>query len=253
MVSFTGQAGQEICPGGSGEVSSFSCSTSIRAKAHCSTWACTPLQTTPPQFLTGTKGRQGCQSRCESEEVCCVLGFRQEELIVNLSVLHIFCISLTACAFFPWPGPEFFSGHSNTVPLPGRGIHVPCTENKLARQDFSFQRPCWFFLYGLCLSLCSLISYFNTGSSVLTTDERQTQSSSLEPCVWMGLTMAIFQAPDSVTPCIDRLHILASSSAISHLSFFTARRWMAANPGDLLSSNLFCVVKCFLYTWIKLI
>lgn len=151
-----------------------------------------------------------------------VLGFRQDELTVILSVLHIFCYFFNSLCLFPMTWTWIFSGQGNTGSLPDSCIHVPHTENNLARSDFLSQRPCWFFLYSLCLSMCSLISYFKIGSSILTRDERQAQSTSLEPCVWVGLTMAIFQAPDSVTPCNDRLHILASRSAISRLSSVTA-------------------------------
>lgn len=245
-MSFTGWAVQEIWLGSSGQVILFSCSTGVQAC--CSAWASTSLQITPPQFLTATKGGQGCQGRCEGGQVCSgSLTSGKTNSLYSLWFSQSCTFSaFSSTVFSPWPGPGFFQG--NTGSLPDSCIHVPHTENKLARQDFPSQRPCWFFLYSLCLSMCSLISYFNTGSSILTTDERQTQSSSLEPCLWMGLAMLIFQPPDSVTPCNDRLHILASSSAISHLSSFTALGWMAANPGDLLSSNLLCVVKFFLYT-----
>jgi len=68
----------------------------------------------------------------------------------------------TASAFCPWPVPAFFSGQGS---LPGSCIHVTSTQNKLVRQDFPSQRPRWFFLYRLCLSVCSVISSFNRDSS----------------------------------------------------------------------------------------
>lgn len=188
MVSFTGWAVQEIWPGSSGQVTSFSCSTPSRVQACCSTWASTPLQTPLPQFLTGTKGRQGCQSTCEGGQLCpgsLTSSSGKLNPLWSCQSCTFSAFSSTACAFPPWPGPGFFQG--NTGSLPDRCIHVPHTENKVARQDFPSQRPWWFFLYSLCLYMCSLISYFNTGSSILSTDERQTQSTSLEPCVCMGV------------------------------------------------------------------
>lgn len=118
MVSFTGWAGQEIGPGDSGQVSSFECSTSSRAQECCSTWASTPLQTIPPQFLTGTKGRQGCQSRYEGGQVCCgSLASGNMNSLWSCQSCTFFAISSTVSAFFAWPGPGFFWVRETLAPF----------------------------------------------------------------------------------------------------------------------------------------
>lgn len=132
------------------------------------TWALTALQPFPSQLLTGTKWRQGCQSRCGGRQSCCSsLPSVNKSFLSSHQSYPFSGTASTASALSLWPGLEFFSARCSTGSLPGVCMHAQCTQNKLVRQDFPSQSPCWFFPWKLCLSMWLAISSFNKDSTIL--------------------------------------------------------------------------------------